>query len=198
MAQVGANCLFNAVGHGVRNVRASRIGFGLKVISNESSSRFGKAFYAAGRTSGDFTVSVIFGNNEGEYRAFANWMQDFGRKVSDPDSEVKFMQVIYLPRYFVRSGFYKRGVTFGDSVSKIGFSMDLTFIGAHSAEDYVDYQGAQSHTRDLRGSPFYPGGYQESGISKETELYFGGLNQIHDFVEKNLNESGTIIGRGGR
>jgi hypothetical protein len=198
VAQVGANCLLNAVGHGVWNVRASRIGFGIRVTSNESSSRFGRAFYAAGRVSSDFTVSILFGDNEGEYRAFANWMQDFGRKVADPDSEVKFMQVIYLPRNFVRSGFYKNGVTFGDSVAEISFGMNLTFVGAHSAEDYVDYQGAQSQFRGPKDSPFYPGGYQESGISKETELYFGGLNQIHDLIEKNLNESSTIIARGGR
>lgn len=196
MAQKGANCVLTAPGYGSRRVRATRLGYSIEVVSDESVARYGKAFYPKGRVASMFTLSVTFGDSDTEYRSFGNWMQGFGRRSSDPNSPVKFMHVLYPARNFAKQGFYKRGVTFGDNVGPPQLTMDLMFIGAHSPGEYTNEMVSQY--RGSWRSRFYPGGYQASGPSRASEALFSNINNFVDTVTPAIREDSRPPARGDR
>ncbi len=191
MPQRGANCTLSAPGHGTWQIRATQIGYLYEVLGEESHARFGKTFYPRARVSSDFMVTAVFGHDEGEYRAFGEWMRAFGIKAAVPDSQTRYMRVIYPPRGFDLQGFYQRGVSFGDRVGRVGFSMSLYFVGAHQESAFVDDPTWQiSSFLGPHDSPYYPGGAQRAGLSIEETLFGGPVGQ-----QQLTDDASSIVAR---
>lgn len=170
-----SNCFLSAGGHGDYEVTVTTISHGISIAAGApDQARNHRAYYFSRRTSGSFTLGLVF-TSQKAYGDFGAWLQAYGSKVSAPGVKVGAMRVSIPSREFERVAVPVSGTTYGEQVGQVSYPMSLRFDGGRDSEDFSSPAISQFVApifNQEESAFFYPGGTQLSGAgSKEDALY---------------------------
>jgi hypothetical protein len=176
----GENCTFSAPGFsGTTALPSSSVSFwvvniwyGIEMDYVEKESRTNRTVYFSDRLDDNFEVSLIFKNYDDYYNA-ATWFQYYGTVMSSPaNSTVSPMKVSMPYINFVGVGIPTQGITFGDEVPEITYTMNIAFEGGYDSLDSSPstYQAPKYTGQDQY---FYPSGTQQgSAVSTNEQILY--------------------------
>lgn len=174
------NCTISVKNYGERKVRVTRIHHGISVISDSSgATRNSRDWFARVVTSGSFAMSTVYPDHD-SYESMADWLAEYGRRLSAEEPTVGVMRITVPSRNFdrlavcagtPRSG--ASGIAFGARWNALTYVLDLNFVGTSNPTALTSQTSRFERPRQgySISKHFYPGGYQQSGNPSEVGLY---------------------------
>lgn len=162
----------SAKGMGTRQVRVITLQRRLGIIASaDSEAKSRRAFYPVVTTGSSFLMQIAFTSWE-ERERFNDWMLRYMRSVVNGTAASGVMTVRVPQRDFEKTAIPESDLEFGEGVTDVGYTLDLSFIGA---SDPVDLNLGQrmagiSYFKGPKGMQesryFYPGGKQVKGAEQ--------------------------------
>lgn len=165
----GFNAQISAPGFGSRRVRATKLEFGLGIIStSDAEARERRAYYSIVTTGSSFTIEMGFVSVE-ERDQFSRWMKRFMVAVSRGDAKSGFQTIQVPSKKFTRVAVPEGDLAYGDGVKDVAYTVRMSYMGASDPLDLnlsqkmagVSYFKGPKH--DAESRYFYPAGRQVSG-----------------------------------
>ena len=126
------NCTLSVAGYGTRSCYVVRIQHGMSVVANQAEGRSDRAFYPVKRTSGSFTLGVVFANHA-DYQSLALWLANYCIKMADGTDRLGPMRVQVPGSEFDKVAIVRGGIEFGDEMEAVTYQLDIDFEGARDS-----------------------------------------------------------------
>lgn len=128
------NCTISVAGYGTRSFYCTGVQYGINVVANQGASRNGQAFYPLKRTSGSFTLMLLFPNHR-DYQNAAIWFANYATIMANGSDKLGPMRVQIPSSEFDKVAIVKSGIEFGDTMESVTYGMTLGFDGARDSLD---------------------------------------------------------------
>lgn len=140
---VPKNCLISIPDYGKAAVQVETLIHGLSIFNlggrevNTQESRTGRHFFTTHRSSGGFTIEIIFTSHPAQEN-FHQWMEKYTRWAADPTTDASPARVVIPRRNFDKLGVLDGVISYGDQFGKVLYKTSLKFMGG---SDPVDLSG---------------------------------------------------------
>lgn len=177
----GKNCLISIPSYGKTYVMVESIVHGLNIFTfgpeNSQESRTRRQFFTSRRTSGSFTLDLIFTSHNSREQ-FLSWLEGYARWAANPSTNSTSVRVVVPSRGFDKLGVLGGSMDYGDEVGKVLYKTRIGFIGGKDPLDLETLEGVstfigfQDDSTNREGTliRFYPNGSASNSVYRWDEV----------------------------
>ncbi len=186
----GKNCLISIPSYGKTYVWVESIVHGLNIFTfgpeNSQESRTRRQFFTSHRTSGSFTLDLIFTSHDSREQ-FLSWLEGYARWAGNPSTNSTSVRVVVPSRGFDKMGVLDGALAYGDEVGKVLYQTRIGFMGGRDPLDLDTQAGLSTFI-----------GYQEDENNREVDNHGHTLVRLYPngSASNSLyrwDEAGTVI-----
>jgi len=178
---VAKNCIISIPSYGKTRVWVESIVHGLNIFTfgpeNTQESRTRRQFVTSKRTSGSFTLDLIFTSHNSREQ-FLSWLEGYVRWAANPSTDSTSIRVVVPSRGFDKLGVLGGALAYGDEVGKVLYKTQLGFIGGKDPLDLdtlagvSTFIGFQDDSTNREGTliRFYPNGSASNSLYRWDEV----------------------------
>lgn len=190
----GENAVIGAIGYPAQYFKITRIEYGTSPVYVTTQAAQTREVYFYNNTLDDFVITLEFSSYD-DYQNAATWFTNYQWQVGNPNNTTLSQMVVWCPvRNFAKYGYPKTGVSFGDQVGELTYTMTLGFIGTLDPTQPSEQASYQAAGSDPTAQYFYPLGNQVSGASAADSSIFDAVTSAITKIPTGTSTSKTQTG----